>query len=253
MNDNLDERMDLTTSTTSRKPWLKITLLEVLASIGIIMILLALALPAVRNPREAARRSVCRNNLKQIGMALHDYHEAYGSLPPAYTVDPEGNRLHSWRTLILPYVGQSDLYSTIDLSKAWNDPANAEAYKTSVSAYHCPDLPDAKNETTYLAVVMQGSCFRPTAGIKLSQVTDGTSNTLGVIEVNPKQAVHWMAPWDADEQLVLRFASEAQESHLGGAHALLLDGSVRFIQSTTPAKTRLILTSIAGNEPVPEF
>jgi hypothetical protein len=252
MNDNLEERMDLATSAPSHKSWFKVTL-KVLASIGAMLLLFALMLPAVRNPREAAARTVCKNNLKQIGLALHAYHDAYGSLPPAYTGDAEGNRLHSWRTLLLPYLGQSDLYSKIDLSKDWKDPANAEAYKTSISTYHCPNLTGPASETTYLAVVTQVSCFRPNEGVKLLQVTDGTSNTLGVIEVNPKQAVHWMAPWDADEQLVLRFASGDQESHLGGAHALLLDGSVRFIQSTTPAKTRLILISIAGNEPVPDF
>ena len=79
-------------------------------------LVIALMLPAQRRAREPARRSQCKNNLKQIGLALHNYHETYGAFPPAYTVDADGKRLHSWRTLILPYLDQAPLYDKIDFS-----------------------------------------------------------------------------------------------------------------------------------------
>ncbi len=69
-------------------------------------ILAGLLLPAVQAAREAARRVQCSNNLKQIGLALHNYNAAYKSLPPPYTVDANGQKLHSWRTLILPFIEQ---------------------------------------------------------------------------------------------------------------------------------------------------
>ena len=72
------------------------------------------------------------NNLKQIALALLNYEQAHHALPPAYTVDAQGRPLHSWRTLILPYLDQESLYQTIDLSKPWNDPANAKALETSL-------------------------------------------------------------------------------------------------------------------------
>src|SRR4051794_16138712 len=75
-------------------------LVELIVVMGIIAVLLALLLPATRSTRGAARRSQCVNNLKQIALALHSYEQAHKALPPAYTVDAQGRRLHSWRTLI---------------------------------------------------------------------------------------------------------------------------------------------------------
>ena len=115
------------------------TLNELLVVVGIIAFLIALLIPATRSARPAARRSQCANNLKQIALALHNYEQAHKALPPAYTVDAEGRPLHSWRTLILPYMEQEPLYRTIDLSKPWDDPANAKALETVVPVYRCPE------------------------------------------------------------------------------------------------------------------
>src|SRR4051794_27348607 len=116
------------------------TLVECLVVMAILAILIALLLPAVRSSAgPAARRAQCTNNLKQIAMALHNYEQVYNALPPAYTVDAVGRPLHSWRTLILPYLEQETLYQTIDLSKSWDDPANAGARETLLSTFHCPE------------------------------------------------------------------------------------------------------------------
>src|SRR4029077_3708459 len=113
----------------------------------------ALLLPAFRSAQPGARRAQCTNNLKQIALALHNYAQIYEALPPAHTVDANGRPLHSWRTLILPYLEQGPLYQTIDLSKPWDDPANAKANETLVPVFRCLESVGAQNKTTYLAIV----------------------------------------------------------------------------------------------------
>ena len=114
------------------------TLLKVFGIPAILFVLIALLLPATRRAGPVARRTQCKNHLKQIGLALHNYHHEYGSFPPAYTVGEGGECLHSWRTPILPYLDQTRLSESIDLSKAWDDPANVVAYETVVHQYNCP-------------------------------------------------------------------------------------------------------------------
>lgn len=225
------------------------TVLKLLAVVGIIGILIALLLPAVRSAKPAARRNACTNNLKQIGLALHNYVDVYQVLPPAYTVDADGKRLHSWRTLILPYLEQQELYKTIDLTKAWDDPANAEARKTPVDAYQCPsaDL-DRESYTTYLAIVTPSSCFRPDKPRSLSEITDGTSQTVMVMEVDSDHAVPWMSPTDADEQVVMGIGPKSKLDHPGGVNVAFVDGSVRFLGADIPATQLRALISIAGND-----
>ena len=101
-----------------------------------------------------------REQLEASCVALQLYEEVHGALPPAYTTDADGKPLHSWRTLILPYMEEQKLYESIDLAKPWNDPANAAAFKTVVAAYRCPSVPwEHDNRTTYQAIVSPNSCF----------------------------------------------------------------------------------------------
>ena len=109
---------------------------------GIVGLLVALLMPATRAVPEAGRRMQCNNHLKQIALGLQNYADTFGCLPPSYTVDASGKPLHSWRTLILPFVEQKPLYDQIDLSKRWDDPANEAARnaKSSASAARAPRL-----------------------------------------------------------------------------------------------------------------
>ena len=229
------------------------TWIELAAVLGVIALLIALLLPAQRRARPAAHRTQCKNNLKQIGLALYNYHDAHGAFPPAYTVDAGGRRLHSWRTLILPYVDQADLYNKVDFSNAWDDPANAEVFKTMPQVYNCPSATVPQRHTTYLAVVTANSCLRATGSRTLSEVTDKPAETLMVIEVLQDQAVHWMAPQDADEAILQSFRSDSKETHTGGRHALLADGAVRFLSQKIDRSTLQALVTATGSETVGEF
>src|SRR4051794_27977274 len=121
------------------------TLIELLVVIAIIAVLIALLLPAVQAAREAARRAQCINNLKQIGLALHNYHQAIDSLPPGHF----GTGWNDWNstTMLLPYMEQGALYNTINFANVGDaaDPGyrpNTTAFRTKINGLLCPSDPD---------------------------------------------------------------------------------------------------------------
>jgi len=230
------------------KPSSSSWIVKVLVLLAILVVLVALCLPAVRTAREPARRMSCQNNLKQIALALHQYENEYGVLPPARMVDGDGQPLHSWRTLILPYLEQQALYDKIDLSKPWNDPANREAYETIVPTYHCPSAEFSPTHTAYCAVVGPEACFRATRPRALSEITDGRERTLMVVEVDNQHHTHWMSPVDIDPPTILSWQEATGFPHPGIFLAACVDGSVRQLTSNVSKTTLQALISIAGND-----
>ena len=91
-----------------------------------ILLLIALLLPAVRTGPRASCRMSCSNNLKQIALAMHNYHDVHGCFPPAYTTDENGRPMHSWRIFLLPYIEQQHLYDQYDFDQPWDSPHNME-------------------------------------------------------------------------------------------------------------------------------
>lgn len=228
---------------------------EFLVSLAIIAILVALFLPTTMTPRDLPRRNQCRHQLKQIGIALHNYEEEYGSFPPAFTMDANGQPLHSWRTLILPYIDQKDLYEAIDLSKPWNDPANAKANEGRMPDYYaCPSAGRPDNfHTTYQALVGPECAFMAEPQ-RIRDFTDGLTNVVVVAETPGTLAVHWMDPRDSAREFFLApKKKETVLSHTGGFHVLFGDGSVRFLSENVSQETRRGLSTIAGEETLGEF
>ncbi len=208
-------------------------------------ILAALALPAVSAAREAARRMQCSNNLKQIALALHNYESVYRSLPPAYTVDADGNRLHSWRTLLLPFIEQKTLYLQLDLTKPWNDPVNVNLTSTEIPTFRCPSSKITPGMTTYQIIVAPNSPFPGSTPLKFQDIKDGLSKTLFAVETDDADAVPWAEPKDHSLQ---SFMSSMNPSHLGGRNAAFMDGSVRFLSVDMNSQTASGLITINGND-----
>jgi prepilin-type processing-associated H-X9-DG protein len=231
-----------------------LTVFELLIVIAILFVIVVLFFPTVQrgSGREAARRTQCKNNLKQIALALHHYESEYGMFPPAFTVDPDGHPLHSWRTLILPFLDQKELYETINLSKPWNDAANEKAFKTRLAVFSCPSTVCPANFTTYMGIAAKNGLFRPGEPRRITDISDGTSNTLMVMEVAPESAIHWMSPVDADEQMVLNFGQK-KGVHTGGTHVAMADGSVRFISQNIAVDQLRSLITVSGNDSVGDF
>jgi hypothetical protein len=221
-----------------------VTLLKVFLGLGIIMLLLVLLLPFGRNGRGASRRVQCLNNLRNVGLALRNYESVHGTLPPAYTVDANGERLHSWRTLILPFIDEQSTYDGIDLSKPWNDPANAAAYENCPDVFRCPSADMPSNYTAYVGIVGPDGRFRASRMKRTSPITTGSA-PLMVIEVSTKDAVHWMSPQDTDEHFVLNFGAQTEPAHIGGTQAVFGNGSVRFLSDQLSGQERQAMISLS--------
>ena len=129
----------------SRKSLRAFTLVELLVVIAIIGILVGLLLPAVQAAREAARRTQCSNNLKQIGLAMHNHHDAYERLPYGASAIFDHESLGSWGVFILPYLEEQAAFDQFDFSEAMTHVNNAEAIKTVVPVYLCPTDPGSSN------------------------------------------------------------------------------------------------------------
>lgn len=224
-------------------------LIELFLCLAVLGLLFALLVPATRSSRGAAQRAACSNNLRQIALALQNYEGAYGALPPAHTSDASGRPLHSWRTLILPFLGEESLYRRIDLAKPWNDEANAAAADAMPSVFRCPGANGPSNTTTYLAIVGPSACFLPSQPRRQEEITNDPGATLMLIEAGSTAAVPWMAPSDADESLVLGLNATSAFNHGGGTHGVFVNGSVRFIRADESSDARRrMLTIVAGDE-----
>jgi len=223
-----------------------IAIVLVVVMIPLIGILVALVLPAVQAAREAARRTQCANNLKQIGLAMYQYHDEYECFPPAYLADAEGRPMHSWRVLLLPYLGPEEhaLYQQYDFSQPWDSPVNAAIGRQMPAVYRCPsDAAAQSEETSYLAVTGKGTVFEAGASVSAADIADGVSQTMLVVEA-AGAAAHWLEPTDlALGQLESGINGPAPggvfSQHPGGANALMADASVRFLTpATTPDELR---------------
>ena len=225
------------------------TWLELLVVVCIIVVLICLMLPLLDRSSSSAWRADSKGDLEKIAIALREYESIHHALPPTYTVDSAGKPNHSWRTLILPYLELEELYATIDLSKSWDDPANAHAYNKEMSeVFRCAIAGCRKGNTPYLAIVAPDSCFRINKPRHYSEITDDHAKTLMVIEVDAKHSVHWMAPQDADEQFVLKSEPKSKLRYFGGTFAAFVDGHVEFLDAETPAAEVRAMISISGND-----
>jgi hypothetical protein len=191
-----------------------------------------------------------QNNVRQIVLALHNYHDVYGTLPPAVVTDANGAPLYSGRVLLLPYMEQEALYSQFDLTQAWDSPRNLALSQTTIPTFVNPSgVNQAAGQTDYLFVTGAKTVFEGTRATKFSEVTDGTSNTLIMIDVK-NSGISWAEPKDLD---IWQPLALPQGNHPGGNVVGMADGSVRFMSKNVAPKLLGELSTRNGGEAVGNF
>lgn len=219
--------------------------------------------PYIEQPRSITRQSTCKNNMKQIGLALHNYHDEHGSFPPAYLTDKNGRRLHSWRTLLLPFLEQTPLYEKIDLSKPWNEQPKLEY--PPLALLQCPSANVDEGRTTYLAVIGTETAWRKNGAIGLADFKDDPASTILLIETD-HDGRHWAAPKDiALEDLSLTVNDRTRPSLSSGhsvratwfwqpripvVHVVFADGNTMSIRADIPPDVLKAMLTIDGGESV---
>ncbi len=204
---------------------------------------------AVLRMQEAAATSASSNNLKQIGLAMHNYHDTMNAFPPAAVCDKKGRPQLSWRVLILPYIEQEALYKEFKLDEPWDSETNKKLLVKMPKVYAVPGKTKLGDTDTYYRVfVGNGAGFDWLNGGKIQNITDGTSNTL--MCVTAATAVPWTKP---DE---LEFDPEKDMGKLvglvvnGKAQVVMFDGSVRTLPKLPAKETLNALITRGGGEVV---
>jgi hypothetical protein len=199
---------------------------------------------------QPAARSVSMNNLKQIGLALHNHAATYGDRLPGNILDKDGKPLLSWRVAILPYIEQQELYRQFKLDQPWDSEHNKKLIPQMPRLYRSPkQSPDLKDRTTYLAPLGKGLMWDDPKGHRFTAITDGTSNTIMVIEADDDTAVIWSKP---DDMVIdMKNPTKGLLGHyVSGFIALMGDGSVRMVDKDYSAVWALFTRD--GGEVLPE-
>jgi hypothetical protein len=222
-------------------------------------IAVALLLPAVQAAREAARRMESANNIKQQVLGLMNYHDTFLYLPAAYSTDKDKKPLLSWRVHILPFIEQRPLYDQFKLDEPWDSEHNKKLIEKMPKTYRSPNSSAKPGMTTYLGVggprgimMKRDNPKAGAEGLTYAAITDGTANTLMIVEANDDAAVIWTKPEE--------FVPDAKDPtknllgvRPGGFLAGYCDGHVQLIMNQIDPKVLMYLFERDDGNAIPDF
>lgn len=206
---------------------------------AIVLILATLAyllIPSLGTPRWFDNKIRLTNNLKQTGLALLHYHDTYGSFPPAYVVDSDGQPLYSWRVLVLPFMEENELYDQFHLDEPWSSEHNRSLLTKIPETYQSPYL--KYNEQSHGMTPIRGivdehkwrTILRPQNGITLDEIPDGAGNT-GLAIADPAHLVEWTKPEDID-LMTLLLLDDLDSTTLNGVMVVYGEARVRVLDQS---------------------
>ncbi len=214
----------------------------------IVGVLLALLLPAVQSARSAAQRMASQNNMKQIALAMHNYHDVYNTLPPAYIPNDDGSPRTSWRVLVLPFLEGQAVHQMYDMGQNWDHPDNAPVRQTPMAIFRSPrSISPNQLETGYVLITGKGTAFDGAKASKFRHLLDGTSNTVLAIEVQG-HGVEWSQPKDVDISELPKLLQSGTVGNLGTVTVMMADGSVQNLPLTGAATQLQNMARIADQK-----
>ena len=194
----------------------------------------------LRLQRRAANRAATKDDVKRIMLAMHQYHEAYDSFPPAFVIGPDGDRWHSWRALILPYL-EPELAKQYRVDEPWDGPHNQSLLARAPEVYRSDSVGPSANATSYFAVIGMRTMWPADQSLEIRDIMDGTSNTLAIVE-DSRTDIQWLEPKDLLPGEFFHSFYEGEPWTEGGGRTVgLADGSARFL---SPQIDRTILNSL---------
>lgn len=205
-------------------------------------------LPAVEAAREAARRQVGANNLKQIALAMHNYHDVNGQFPDQGVKALGGKPGISWRVHLLPFMGEQALYEQFHLDEPWDSEHNKILIDKMPACFRAEGSKHT-NKTNYLAPLGEGGAWASGEKRTFANITDGTSNTIMAVEASDDRAVIWTKPDDYEIDPKDLFAGLVGLRQ-GGFQVAFFDGSVRFISQNVDEGVLKAMFTMAGAEPI---
>jgi hypothetical protein len=202
--------------------------------------------------RNNASRMQSINNMKQIGLAMHNYHDAHKHFPAAAIYSKDGKPLLSWRVAILPMIEYGNLYDQFHFDEPWDSEHNKKLIDKMPAEYRSPKSKLKDYRSNYVVPVGPGTVFEGREGMSFKQITDGTAHTFLALEVDDAHAVIWTKPDD------LPYDPKEPSKGLGGLYknffiALFCDGSVHIIEMPCSDKNLRSLFSAAAGDPVADF
>ncbi len=213
-----------------------------LTSVGTTGVMIGMLLPAVQQVRAAARRATAMNNLRQLQFSILNYESAHGRFPRAHSADDGGKPLLSWRVHVLPYLEEKALYEKFHLDEPWDSPHNIKLLDQMPESFQNPSNIHVSGKTTFLAVTGEHGAFPNTEGLALGDIADGVSNTISIVDVNPKHAVNWTQPADFDPADHKSLLGPHRDNTLGtNVLVVLLDGSVYSLITSSEANLRQMM------------
>jgi prepilin-type processing-associated H-X9-DG protein len=222
-------------------------------ALGTIGCLVALIAVDQHSP-DSGRRAQCTNNLKQIGLAMHNYHEKFGCFPASAIAEKQGKPLLSWRVALLPYLEASSTYAKFHLDEPWDSPHNSTLLDQMPGTYACPSDRRLKpGMTGYEVIIGTQTAFTPdNKPLSIPAFTDGLSQTIFVAE--SRRSVPWTKPEDIDFDMAAGKVDlgSVDGRHNNGFNVLMGDGAVRFLKDSTPPVTLRMLLTRNGGESIRE-
>jgi hypothetical protein len=205
---------------------------------------------AVRKRHEAAKYALSMNNLRNLAIGMHAYHDKHNHFPAAASTDKQNKRLLSWRVHLLPFLDQEELYKEFKLDEPWDSEHNKKLIKKMPTIFASPTADPRlarDGKTPYVVPVGLDTVFPGSKPIKITEITDGTSNTIMLLEVEDERAVVWTKPedWTSDPK------DPARGLHRHGGRGFLTafaDGSARFLPVKIDGATLRALLTRNGEE-----